>query len=220
MKFIVFLSLVGAALAAPTATVKNRQLGSLGSLSSLIPSAGSGSSGSPTDALGSLSSLIPSAGSGSSGSPADALGSLSSLIPGAGSGSSGSPADALGSLSSLIPGAGSGSSGSPTDALGSLIPGLGSGSIPGLNGLDGLNDIADLGELFGKVKPSGLVILGVIAMQESSCNANAGGPTPGMIQVSCENYPNGQYTDSIQDNFDVGTNYLMSQLVSTGESAI
>lgn len=27
------------------------------------------------------------------------------------------------------------------------------------------------------------VILAVIAMQESSCNANAGGPTPGLMQV-------------------------------------
>ncbi|KAJ5220038.1 hypothetical protein N7468_009242 [Penicillium chermesinum] len=64
------------------------------------------------------------------------------------------------------------------------------------------------------------VFLAVIAMQESSCNASAGGPTPGLMQVSCDNYPNGQCTDSIQDNVDAGTNYLESQLNSTGGNAI
>ncbi|KAJ6001562.1 hypothetical protein N7499_002535 [Penicillium canescens] len=64
------------------------------------------------------------------------------------------------------------------------------------------------------------VILAVIAMQESSCNANAGGPTPGLMQVSCENYPNGQCTDSIQDNVDAGTHYLASQLDASGGNAI
>jgi hypothetical protein len=44
------------------------------------------------------------------------------------------------------------------------------------------------------------------AMQESSCNADAGGPTPGLIQVSCENYPNGRCTVPIQDNVNAGTN--------------
>ncbi|GIK05214.1 hypothetical protein Aspvir_009318 [Aspergillus viridinutans] len=67
------------------------------------------------------------------------------------------------------------------------------------------------------VKP---VVLAVIAMQESSCNANAGGPTPGLMQVSCDNYPNGQCTDSIQDNVDAGTHYLKSQLDASGGNAI
>ncbi|KAJ5770902.1 uncharacterized protein N7511_002953 [Penicillium nucicola] len=64
------------------------------------------------------------------------------------------------------------------------------------------------------------VFLAVIAMQESSCNADAGGPTPGLMQVSCENYPNGQCTSSIQDNVDAGTNYLSSQLDAAGGNAI
>lgn len=68
-----------------------------------------------------------------------------------------------------------------------------------------------------KVAP---VILAIIAMQESSCNANAGGPTPGLMQVSCENYPNGVCTSSIQDNVDAGTNYLMGQINSSNGNAI
>ncbi|KAJ5152782.1 uncharacterized protein N7482_009260 [Penicillium canariense] len=64
------------------------------------------------------------------------------------------------------------------------------------------------------------VILAVLAMQESSCNADAGGPTPGLMQVSCDNYPNGKCTDSIQDNVDAGTNYLKSQLDSSGGNAV
>ncbi|OAF63465.1 hypothetical protein VC83_00345 [Pseudogymnoascus destructans] len=46
----------------------------------------------------------------------------------------------------------------------------------------------------------------------SFCNADAGGPTPGLMQVSCANYPNGVCTDSIQDNADAGANYLRGQL--------
>jgi hypothetical protein len=57
-------------------------------------------------------------------------------------------------------------------------------------------------------------------MQESSCNADAGGPTPGLMQVSCENYPNGECTDSIQDNVNAGSNYLRSQLEQYGGNAI
>ncbi|KAH8696114.1 transglycosylase SLT domain protein [Talaromyces proteolyticus] len=64
------------------------------------------------------------------------------------------------------------------------------------------------------------VILAIIAMQESSCNANAGGPTPGLMQVSCDNYPNGVCTDSIQDNVDAGTNYLVSQINSSNGNAV
>lgn len=33
------------------------------------------------------------------------------------------------------------------------------------------------------------VFLAVIAMQESSCNPSATGPTPGLMQVACSNYP-------------------------------
>ncbi|KFZ14424.1 hypothetical protein V501_03242 [Pseudogymnoascus sp. VKM F-4519 (FW-2642)] len=64
------------------------------------------------------------------------------------------------------------------------------------------------------------VILAIIAMQESSCNADAGGPTPGLMQVSCANYPNGVCTDSIQDNVDAGANYLRGQLDAAGGNAV
>ena len=56
-------------------------------------------------------------------------------------------------------------------------------------------------------------------MQESSCNADAGGPTPGLMQVSCANYPDGVCTDSIQDNVDAGANYLVSKLEEYGGNA-
>lgn len=94
MKTIVFLSLIGASLAAPTATIETRQLGSfgsgsaLGTLSSLLPSRGSSSSGSSTGGLGALSSLLPSIpnlGSGSSSSSTGGLGLPSAIdIPGLG----------------------------------------------------------------------------------------------------------------------------------------
>ncbi|KFY25827.1 hypothetical protein V493_04427 [Pseudogymnoascus sp. VKM F-4281 (FW-2241)] len=64
------------------------------------------------------------------------------------------------------------------------------------------------------------VILAIIAMQESSCNADAGGPTPGLMQVSCANYPNGVCTDSIQDNVDAGANYLRGQLDAANGNAV
>jgi hypothetical protein len=64
------------------------------------------------------------------------------------------------------------------------------------------------------------VILAFIAMQESSCQADAGGPTPGLMQVSCDNYPNGVCTDSIQDNVNAGANYLQTQLQASGNNAI
>lgn len=57
-------------------------------------------------------------------------------------------------------------------------------------------------------------------MQESSCDANAGGPTPGLMQVSCENYPNGVCTTSIQDNVNAGANYLRQQLDANNNNAI
>jgi cutinase len=103
MKTVVALSLVGAALGAPTKTIENRQFGGLGALSSLIPSSGSGLSG-----LGSL---------GGSGSETG-LGALASLLPSSSSG----PGD-LSSLGSL----GGSSSDSGLGALASLIPSLGSG---------------------------------------------------------------------------------------------
>lgn len=40
------------------------------------------------------------------------------------------------------------------------------------------------------------------------------------MQVSCNNYPNGQYTDSVEDNVNAGTNYLKSQLDAAGGNAI
>lgn len=63
-------------------------------------------------------------------------------------------------------------------------------------------------------------ILAFIAMQESSCNADAGGPTPGLMQVSCTNYPNGQCTDSLDDNVNAGANYLRQQLDAYGNNAL
>ena len=64
------------------------------------------------------------------------------------------------------------------------------------------------------------VILAIIAMQESSCNANAGGLTPGLMQVSCDNYPNRQCTDSISDNVNAGANYLRGQLDDANGNAV
>lgn len=63
-------------------------------------------------------------------------------------------------------------------------------------------------------------ILAFIAMQESSCQASAGGPTPGLMQVSCANYPNGICTDSIQDNVNAGANYLRGRLRAYGNNAL
>jgi hypothetical protein len=57
-------------------------------------------------------------------------------------------------------------------------------------------------------------------MQESSCNANAGGPTPGLMQVSCDNYPNGQCTGSLADNVNAGAQYLRAMLDQNGGNAI
>lgn len=57
-------------------------------------------------------------------------------------------------------------------------------------------------------------------MQESSCNADSGGPTPGLMQVSCANYPDGKCTGSIQDNVDAGANYLRQQLDGSGNNAL
>ncbi|KAJ5376080.1 hypothetical protein N7509_012966 [Penicillium cosmopolitanum] len=43
---------------------------------------------------------------------------------------------------------------------------------------------------------------------------------PVILAVSCANYPNGECTDSIQDNVDAGTNYLQDQIKSNGGNAI
>lgn len=57
-------------------------------------------------------------------------------------------------------------------------------------------------------------------MQESSCNADAGGPTPGLMQVDCSNYPNGECTDSVQDNVDAGAKFLVDQIDANGGNAV
>ncbi|KAF2442199.1 glycoside hydrolase family 23 protein [Karstenula rhodostoma CBS 690.94] len=64
------------------------------------------------------------------------------------------------------------------------------------------------------------VFLAFIAMQESSCNADAGGPTPGLMQVACENYPDGQCTNDVAKNVDAGAAFLRNQLDSNNNNAI
>jgi hypothetical protein len=64
------------------------------------------------------------------------------------------------------------------------------------------------------------VFLAFIAMQESSCNADAGGPTPGLMQVACENYPDGQCTNDVAKNVDAGAAFLKQQLDASGRNAI
>lgn len=65
-------------------------------------------------------------------------------------------------------------------------------------------------------------ILAFIAMQESSCNADAGGPTPGLMQCEPRNCQNGkdncQYP--IQDNVDCGAHVLRAALDNTGGNAV
>lgn len=65
-------------------------------------------------------------------------------------------------------------------------------------------------------------ILAFIAMQESSCNADAGGPTPGLMQCDPGNCQNGrqdcQYP--IQDNVDCGAHVLRAALDRTGGNAV
>lgn len=63
-------------------------------------------------------------------------------------------------------------------------------------------------------------ILACIAMQESSCNPNAGGGTPGLMQVACENYPNGRCSSSVSDNVDAGAHYLRQQLDDNNQNAL
>ena len=64
------------------------------------------------------------------------------------------------------------------------------------------------------------VFLAMIAMQESSCNADAGGSTPGLMQVACENYPDGQCTNEVGANVDAGATYLRKQLDASNWNAI
>lgn len=57
-------------------------------------------------------------------------------------------------------------------------------------------------------------------MQESACNADIGGPIPGLMQVSCDYYPDGVCTDSIQDNVNAGTSYFVTQLDNSGGNVL
>jgi hypothetical protein len=53
-------------------------------------------------------------------------------------------------------------------------------------------------------------------MQESSCNAKAGGPAPGLMQVECANYPDHSCNNkSTQDNVNAGAQVLMDNLNKT-----
>lgn len=65
-------------------------------------------------------------------------------------------------------------------------------------------------------------ILAFIAMQESSCNADAGGSTPGLMQCDPSNCQNGQSSCQypIQDNVDCGAYVLRSALDQTGGNAV
>lgn len=65
-------------------------------------------------------------------------------------------------------------------------------------------------------------ILAFIAMQESSCNADAGGPTPGLMQCDPGNCQNGQGSCQypIQDNVDCGAWVLQSALERAEGNAV
>ncbi|KAB8360678.1 hypothetical protein FH972_024415 [Carpinus fangiana] len=63
--------------------------------------------------------------------------------------------------------------------------------------------------------------LAFIAMQESSCDAGEGGPTPGLLQVACENYPDGSCDNkSVQDNVNAGAQVLKNGLDNAGGNII
>ena len=82
------------------------------------------------------------------------------------------------------------------------------------------------------------VFLAFIAMQEASCNADAGtsnhserfyeealmikagGDTPGLMQVACSNYEDGICTKDVGKNVDAGTTYLKGRLDASGRNAI
>ncbi|KAL6863337.1 hypothetical protein ACO1O0_003586 [Amphichorda felina] len=65
-------------------------------------------------------------------------------------------------------------------------------------------------------------ILAFIAMQESSCNADADGPTPGLMQCEPANCQNGQDNCQypIQDNVDCGAWVLRSALDNADGNAV
>ncbi|KAH8892484.1 hypothetical protein GQ53DRAFT_840867 [Thozetella sp. PMI_491] len=65
-------------------------------------------------------------------------------------------------------------------------------------------------------------ILAFLAMQESSCDANEGGPTPGLMQCDPANCQNGQSSCQfpIQDNVDCGAWVLRSALDASGQNAV
>lgn len=65
-------------------------------------------------------------------------------------------------------------------------------------------------------------ILAFIAMQESSCNADEGGPTPGLMQCDPGNCQNGQDNCQypIQDNVDCGAYVLSSALDNADGNAV
>ncbi|KAI0144536.1 glycoside hydrolase family 23 protein [Xylariaceae sp. FL1272] len=65
-------------------------------------------------------------------------------------------------------------------------------------------------------------ILAFIAMQESSCNADASGSTPGLMQCDPSNCQNGQSSCQypVEDNTDCGAWVLQQGLDSAGGNAI
>lgn len=65
-------------------------------------------------------------------------------------------------------------------------------------------------------------ILAFIAMQESSCNADEGGPTPGLMQCDPSNCQNGKKSCQypIQDNVNCGAHVLRQALDSNGGNAV
>ncbi|KAJ6779482.1 hypothetical protein PWT90_00788 [Aphanocladium album] len=65
-------------------------------------------------------------------------------------------------------------------------------------------------------------ILAFIGMQESSCDNNAGGYTPGLMQCSPDNCQNGRHDCQwpVEDNVDCGAAYLRSQLDNSNQNAI
>lgn len=65
-------------------------------------------------------------------------------------------------------------------------------------------------------------ILAFLAMQESSCNADAGTATPGLMQCAPFNCQNGKSSCKypVQDNVDCGAYVLRSALDRSGQNAI
>lgn len=65
-------------------------------------------------------------------------------------------------------------------------------------------------------------ILAFLAMQESSCNADEGGPTPGLMQCDPSNCQNGQDNCQypIQDNVDCGAWVLRNALDNADGNAV